>query len=80
MTKNKQKNKFWNRIFGILLTLIGVFCCYFFTQGLVELIKNQTAGIIVFYGLAAVLIIWRLVDFLEFSLDMVFNKEGELKW
>ena len=61
MVKNKQKNKWYNRIVGVGLTLIGIFWTYFFIQGFVELIENQTAGIITFYGLVAVFIIWRTV-------------------
>jgi len=75
MAKNKQKNKLWNRIAGVGLTLIVIWWTYFFVQGLAELIENQTAGVITFYGLVAVFIIPRLGDFLKFSLNMVFNQE-----
>ena len=78
MVKNKQKNKWYNRIVGVGLTLIGIFWTYFFIQGFVELIENQTAGIITFYGLVAVFIIWRLGDFLKFSLNLVFNPEAKI--
>ena len=78
MVKNKQKNKWYNRIVGIGLTLIGIFWTYFFIQGFVELIENQTAGIITFYGLVAVFIIWRLGDFLRFSLNLIFNPEAKI--
>lgn len=78
MVKNRQKNKWYNRIVGVGLTLIGIFWTYFFIQGFVELIENQTAGIITFYGLVAVFIIWRLGDFLKFSLNLVFNPEAKI--
>jgi len=78
MVKNKQKNKWYNRIVGVGLTLIGIFWTYFFIQGFVELIENQTEGVITFYGLVAVFIIWRLGDFLKFSLNLVFNPEAKI--
>jgi len=78
MVKNKQKNKRHNRIIGVGLTFIGIIWTYFFIQGFVELIENQTAGIITFYGLVAVFIIWRLGDFLKFSLNLVFSLEAEV--
>ena len=70
-----ERKKIWNRIAGVGLTLIGIWWTYFFIQGFVELIENQTAGVITFYGLVAVFVIWRLGDFLKFSLNMVFNQE-----
>lgn len=73
--KNKEKNKFWNRIVGIGLTIIVIWWTYFFVQGFAELIKNQTAGVITFYGLVAVFIINQLGNFLKFSLCMVFNQK-----
>ena len=78
MVKNKQKNKWYNRIVGVGLTLIGIFWTYFFIQGFVELTENQTEGVITFYGLVAVFIIWRLGDFLKFSLNLVFNPEAKI--
>ena len=78
MVKNKQKNKWYNRVVGVGLTLIGIFWTYFFIQGFVELIENQTARVITFYGLVAVFIIWRLGDFLKFSLNLVFNPEAKI--
>ena len=75
MEKENKKNKIWNKISGVGLSLICVFYTYFFIQGLVELMRNQTAGVITFYGLIAVFVIMKLGDFLKFSLNMVFNKE-----
>jgi len=67
--------KFLNRIFGGLSLFLIWFFLYFFLQGFTELIKNQTAGVITFYGLIAVLIILKVTDFLCLSLLMILKGE-----
>jgi len=71
----KQENKFLNRIIGIVLSLIIYFFVYFFIKGFVELIENQTEGVVIFYGMTAIFILWKLGDLLKVSLEMIFNKE-----
>ena len=72
--------KIFFRMGGVGMGLIGIFYIYLCVQGFIQLIKNQTAGVIAFYGLTTILIIRELTGFLKFNLDMVFNKGEKNEW
>jgi len=70
---NKKLKKIIKKIIGVVLSLELFQIAYYFIIGFSEIIKNQTPGIITFYTLVAIIILWKLGGFMEFSLNMVFK-------
>ena len=59
---------------GVALSLLILTTTVLFAKGFAELIKNQSAYVVVFYGVLAITGVWYLGEMLIEPLELIFNR------
>jgi len=59
---------------GVALSLLILTTTVLFGKGFAELIKNQSAYVVVFYGVLAITGVWYLGEMLIEPLELIFNR------
>ena len=59
---------------GVALSLLILTTTVLFVKGFAELIKNQSAYVVVFYGVLAITGVWYLGEMLIEPLELIFNR------
>ncbi len=68
--------KILEKIFGIFSATIIIGGLVLVLFGFQELINNQSLGVIAFYGFLTILLGLRVIDFLEFPLELIFGRRS----